>query len=78
METNIELPKSFWDKVKGYRTVAVGILIAVAPALVDYVGGLNVQELFGLSPTAGAAIGAIIVALRVITRGPIPMLDRHH
>jgi hypothetical protein len=56
--------------VKGWRTVFFGGVVAVAPALLTYLGGVDWTAL-GVSPAMGAVIGAGIIGLRAITTGPI-------
>lgn len=55
---------------KGLRTLAVGAAIAVGPSLLTYVGGVDWTQ-FGLSPTAGAVIGVLVMGLRTITNTPV-------
>ena len=54
----------------GWKTVIFGALTAIGPAVLNYIGAVNWQTL-GVSPTAGAVIGAIIIGLRAITSTPI-------
>jgi len=56
--------------MKGWRTIAFGLLVAIAPAAVTYLGGVDWTEL-GISPTVSAGIGLVIVALRAITNSAI-------
>ena len=56
-----------WNLFSGYRTMAFGALVAVAPALMTYLTSVDV----GVSPTAGAVIGAAIMGLRFITSTPV-------
>ena len=51
---------------KGFRTVAFGLLVAVVPAAVTYLAGVN-WESIGVSPQVAAAIGVVIIGLRAIT-----------
>jgi hypothetical protein len=55
---------------KGYRTVIFGASVAIFPALLDYLGLVDWATL-GVSPAAGAAIGAAIMALRGLTTTPL-------
>ena len=50
----------------GFRTVLVGLAVAIGPAALTYFGGVDWTSL-GLSPTAGGVIGAVIIGLRAIT-----------
>ena len=54
----------------GFRTVLVGLIVAIGPAALTYLGGVNWTAL-GLSPTVGGVIGAVIIGLRAITTTPI-------
>ena len=51
----------------GYRTMAFGALVAVAPSLVAYLTSVDV----GVSPAAGLVLGGVIMALRVVTTTPV-------
>ncbi len=55
---------------KGYKTVALGLLMVVGPAALNYLGGVD-WTVLGVSPAAGAIIGAAIIALRAVTNSPI-------
>jgi hypothetical protein len=52
--------------LKGFRTVAFGLVVAVAPAAVTYLGGVDWTTL-GISPGVAGALGLIVVGLRAIT-----------
>lgn len=52
--------------MKGFKTIAFGLAVAVLPAVFDYVLGVNWTSI-GISPEAGAAIGVVIVGLRAAT-----------
>lgn len=54
----------------GFRTVILGGVVAVAPAVLTYLGGVDWTE-YGVSPAFGAVLGALIIWLRVITKAPI-------
>lgn len=54
----------------GYRTLAFGFLVAVAPAALNYLDLVDWTTL-GLSPGVGALLGAAIMGLRYITITPI-------
>ena len=54
----------------GFRTVLVGLVVAIGPAALTYFGGVDWTSL-GLSPTVGGVIGAVIIGLRAITTTPI-------
>ncbi len=51
----------------GFRTVLVGLVVAVGPAALSYLTSIDPVKTFGLSPTAGAIIGALMIGLRAIT-----------
>ncbi len=56
--------------MKGWRTIAFGLFVAVGPAAVTYLGGIDWTSL-GINPTISAAIGVVIVGLRAITNSAI-------
>lgn len=56
--------------MKGWRTIAFGLVVAIGPAALDYLAGVPWTSL-GISPGVGAAIGAVIMGLRVITATPV-------
>lgn len=56
--------------MKGYKTIAFGLVLAVAPAALTYLGGVDWTSL-GISPQAAAAIGLAIIGLRSVTNTAI-------
>ena len=52
--------------MKGWRTIAFGLFVAIGPAAVTYLGGVDWTSL-GIAPGVSAAIGLVIVGLRAIT-----------
>lgn len=56
--------------MQGWKTVAFGLLTAVAPVVLTYLGGVDWTSL-GIHPAMAGAIGAIIIALRAMTSTPI-------
>jgi hypothetical protein len=56
--------------MKGWRTVLFGLVTAVAPTAVVYLGGIDWTKL-GISPGVAGAIGVIIIGLRAITNSPM-------
>lgn len=55
--------------MKGYRTILVGLLIAIAPAGLNYLSGIDWTHLIG--PNAALVIaGAITVGMRLVTNTP--------
>ena len=54
----------------GWRTIAVGGVMAVGPTLLTYLGGVDWTKLVG--PNAAVALsGAIMIAMRIITTTPV-------
>ena len=52
--------------MKGYRTILVGLAMAIAPAASTYLAGLDWTQLVG--PNSAMAIaGAVTIAMRIIT-----------
>lgn len=62
--------KRIWAKLVGYKTVVFGSLVGVVPAILDFFSTTEWGSL-GITPITGVLIGAAIVALRVLTKGPI-------
>lgn len=56
--------------MKGYKMLTFGLLTAVLPAVLTFLGGIDWTTI-GISPGMGAMLGAAIVALRVATTTPI-------
>ncbi len=56
--------------MKGWRTIAFGLFVAVGPTAMTYLGGVDWTSL-GISPPVSAAIGLVIVGLRAITNTAI-------
>ena len=54
----------------GFRTVIFGVLVAVGPVALNYLGAVDWQTI-GLSPGVSAIVGAIIIGLRAITSTPL-------
>jgi hypothetical protein len=52
--------------MKGYKTVVFGLVLAIAPAALTYLAGVDWTSL-GISPSAAAAIGLAIIGLRSVT-----------
>lgn len=57
-------------KFEGMKTFAFGLAVAILPAVLDYIGGVDMTA-FGLSPAIAGMIGTAIVALRAVTRSPM-------
>ncbi len=56
--------------LKGFRTVLMGLAIAVAPAALTYLAGVDWTSLVG--PNAAMAIaGGITIAMRILTTTPV-------
>ena len=58
------------DTLKGWRTIGIGLLIAVAPAALTYLGGIDWTKLVGAN---GAMIisGALMIGMRLVTDSPV-------
>lgn len=56
--------------LKGWKTVLFGLLVAIAPPAVTYLGGVNWTSI-GISPAVAGVIGAIIIGLRAVTNTAI-------
>jgi hypothetical protein len=56
--------------VTGFRTIAFGVVVAIVPAVLTYLGGIDWTQ-FGINPMLSAGIGAAIVGLRTLTKTPI-------
>jgi len=61
------------NALKGYKTLAFGAFVAVAPAALTYLGGIDWTTL-GISPATAGMIGMAIMGLRFITNSPVPLL----
>ena len=57
--------------LSGFKTVMAGLVVAAGPATISYIGNIDVAKTFGLSPTAGAIVGAVMIGLRAITNSSI-------
>jgi len=54
----------------GWRTIIVGGVMAVAPSLLTYLGGVDWTKVIG--PNGAMALaGAITIAMRIITTTPV-------
>jgi hypothetical protein len=58
------------ETIKGWRTVAFGVVTAAAPPALTYLFGVDWTTL-GISPPVAAVLGSVIIALRAITTTPI-------
>ncbi len=56
--------------MKGFKSVAFGLAVAVIPSALVYLGGVDWTSL-GISPQVAGAIGAAIVVLRAMTNTSI-------
>jgi len=52
--------------MKGYRTILVGLAMAIAPAALTHLAGIDWTQLVGPNG-AMAMAGAITIAMRIIT-----------
>ena len=57
--------------LSGFKTVFAGLILAVGPSTISYIGNVDVVRTFGLSPAAGAVVGALMIGLRAITNSSI-------
>jgi hypothetical protein len=55
----------------GFKTLSVGLGLAVVPQIVSYIGSFDFVKAFGLSPNAASVIGVAMIALRAVTSTPI-------
>lgn len=55
--------------LKGYRTILIGLVIAVAPAALTYLAGVDWTALVGPNG-AMFIVGAITITMRMITTTP--------
>ena len=56
--------------MKGYRTIIIGLAMAIAPAGLTYLLGVDWPSLVG--PNAAMAIaGALTIAMRIVTTTPV-------
>lgn len=56
--------------MKGFKTVIFGLIVAIGPATIAYLGGIDWVSI-GISPTIASALGLAIIALRAVTSTPI-------
>lgn len=54
------------NALKGWKTVAFGLVMIVVPPALTYLGGVDWTSL-GVSPAVSAGIGAAIIGLRAMT-----------
>ena len=52
--------------MKGWRTFAFGLAVAIVPPAVTYLGGVDWTAI-GVAPPVSAGIGLAIIALRAVT-----------
>ena len=57
--------------LSGFKTLAVGLALAIAPQLIAYVTSFDFVHTFGLSPNAASIVGVIMIALRAVTTTPM-------
>lgn len=56
--------------MKGYRTLAVGLALAILPAALDYLGAVDWSALIG--PTGAFFVsGLVAIAMRAVTTTPV-------
>lgn len=58
------------SNLKGWRTIAIGLAMAIGPAALTYLAGVDWTKLVG--PNAAMIIaGAVTVAMRIVTTTPM-------
>ena len=57
--------------LSGFKTILTGAVVALGPAALNYFTSIDPVKAFGLSPTAGAVVGAVMIGLRAVTTSPI-------
>ena len=62
--------ENIMDNLKGWRTIAAGAAIAIAPAALNYLAGVNWQSVVGPN-TALVIAGAVTIGMRLITSTPV-------
>jgi hypothetical protein len=55
----------------GFKTLSVGLGLAIVPQIVSYISSFDFVSAFGLSPNAASVIGVAMIALRAVTSTPI-------
>jgi hypothetical protein len=60
------------DSIKGFRTIFVGTAVALAPTIVEFTSQVDVNSVLGVSPKAAGVLGALMVLMRIVTKGPVP------
>lgn len=56
--------------MKGYRTILVGLAMAIAPAALTYLAGVDWTALVGPNGAMFVA-GIVTIALRIVTTTPV-------
>ena len=56
-----------WSFLRGLRTVAVGLTLAIVPQVMMYVFSIDWTHVAGISPNAASVIGLVMVGLRAVT-----------
>lgn len=56
--------------LKGWKTIIFGLIVAIGPVAVTYLGNVNWTSL-GISPGVAGMIGVAIIALRAVTNSPL-------
>ena len=57
--------------LSGFKTLAVGLALALGPQAISFVSSFDFVHAFGLSPNAASVIGTLIIVLRAVTTTPI-------
>lgn len=54
----------------GYRTIIMGLLVAIGPSALQYLTGVDFTKMLG--PTWGpVAAGVIMILMRLVTKTPV-------
>jgi hypothetical protein len=56
-----------WSFLKGLRTVAVGLALAIVPQATAYLFSVDWTHVAGISPNAATIIGVVMIGLRAVT-----------
>lgn len=53
--------------LSGFKTIGAAAAVALGPAALQFIGGIDPTAVFGLSPTAGAIVGVGFGLLRAVS-----------
>ena len=57
--------------LSGFKTFAIGLVLALFPQFVSFVSSFDFVKTFGLSPNAATVLGMLMIGLRAMTSSPI-------